>query len=65
MGREMQREIKASGVNRVSQLAWDDHIPPEWAAEALMWMCTSEADAYLGDDVSLREEDIRRAVGLI
>ena len=62
---QMQREIKASGINPVSQLDWSDHIPPEWPAAALLWMCTPEADAYLGDDVSLREEDIRRKVGLI
>ncbi len=62
---EMQREIKASGINPVSQLSWDDHIPPEWPAQTLLWMCTPAADAYLGGDVSLREEDVRRAVGLI
>ncbi len=62
---EMQREIKASGINPVSQLAWEDHIPPEWPAQALMWMCTANADGYLGGDVSLRDEDVRRKVGLI
>ena len=60
----MQREIKASGINPVSQLDWSDHIPPEWPAKALLWMCTPEADAYLGDDVSLRDHDIRKKVGL-
>ena len=62
---EMQREIKESGINPVSQLDWSVHIPPEWPAQALLWMCTSEADGFLGDDVSLRDEDIRRKVGLI
>ncbi|MEY1557746.1 SDR family oxidoreductase [Yoonia sp. R2331] len=62
---EMQREIKASGINPVSQLAWEDHIPPEWPAQALMWMCSADADGYLGGDVSLRDEDVRRKVGLI
>ncbi|MEL7181837.1 MAG: SDR family oxidoreductase [Pseudomonadota bacterium] len=62
---QMQREIKASGINPVSQLDWSDHIPPEWPAQALVWMCTPEADDYLGDDVSLRKEDIRKKVGLI
>lgn len=60
----MQREIKASGINPVSQLDWSDHIPPEWPAKALLWMCTPEADAYLGDDVSLRDHEIRTKVGL-
>lgn len=62
---QMQRDIKASGINPVSQLDWSVHIPPEWPAQALVWMCTPEADAYLGEDVSLREDDIRKKVGLI
>ena len=62
---EMQREIKASGINPVSKLDWSDHIPPEWPAQALLWMCSPAADAWLGQEISLREEDIRRAVGLI
>jgi NAD(P)-dependent dehydrogenase (short-subunit alcohol dehydrogenase family) len=62
---QMQREIKASGVNPVSQLEWEDHVPPEWPAKALAWMCTAEADAFLGGDISLRDEGIRAKVGLI
>jgi NAD(P)-dependent dehydrogenase (short-subunit alcohol dehydrogenase family) len=62
---DMQREIKASGVNPVSQLDWSVHIPPEWPAKALVWMCGADADGYLGQDISLRDEGIRRAVGLI
>ncbi|MEL6958816.1 MAG: SDR family NAD(P)-dependent oxidoreductase [Pseudomonadota bacterium] len=61
----MQRDIKASGINPVSQLDWSDHIPPEWPAKALVWMCSADADEFLGTDVSLREEGIRRRVGLI
>jgi len=61
---QMQVEIKASGVNPVSKLDWTDHIPPQWPAKALAWMCTPAADAYLGGDISLRDEGIRRAVGL-
>lgn len=62
---QMQREIKASGINPVSQLDWSVHIPAEWPAQTLLWMCTPEADEYLGDDVSLREDAIRAKVGLI
>ena len=61
---QMQRDIKASGINRVADLDWSDHIPPEWPAQALVWMCSPDADPYLGTDVSLREEDIRQKVGL-
>ena len=61
---QMQRDIKASGINRISRLDWSDHIPPEWPAQALLWMCTPAADDFLGTDVSLREDEIRRKVGL-
>lgn len=62
---EMQREIKASGINPVSKLDWSDHIPPEWPAKALLWMCSEDADEFIGEEISLRDEGIRRRVGLI
>ncbi|TNF17207.1 MAG: SDR family oxidoreductase [Rhodobacteraceae bacterium] len=61
---QMQRTIKASGVNQVSQLDWEDHIPPDWVAKTLLWMCGEEADGFLGGEVSLREEEIRKKVGV-
>lgn len=61
---QMQREIKASGINPVSKLAWEDHIPADWPAKCLLWMCSAEADEYAGEEISLRDEGIRRAVGL-
>jgi NAD(P)-dependent dehydrogenase (short-subunit alcohol dehydrogenase family) len=61
---QMQREIKASGVNPVSQLDWSDHIPADWPARALLWMCSPASDAYLGQEISLRDADIRKQVGL-
>jgi len=62
---DMQRTIKDSGVSHVARLDWSVHIPPEWPAEALLWMCGPDADEFLGKDVSLREEGIRKRVGLI
>jgi len=61
---QMQKEIKASGINPVSQLDWSDHIPADWPAKALLWMCSAEADTYLGEEISLRDEAIRSLVGL-
>jgi NAD(P)-dependent dehydrogenase (short-subunit alcohol dehydrogenase family) len=61
---QMQREIKASGINPVSQLAWEDHIPADWAARALMWMCSPDADDFIGKEISLREPGIRKRIGL-
>lgn len=62
---QMQREIKASGINPVSQLDWEVHIPADWPAKTLLWMCGAEADAWLGDEISLRDEEIRKKVGLV
>ncbi|MDR6263151.1 NADP-dependent 3-hydroxy acid dehydrogenase YdfG [Roseobacter sp. N2S] len=62
---EMQRVIKKSGVNPVSTLDWEDHIPPEWVAETLVWMAGADSDAHLGQVVALRDEAIRKQVGLI
>ncbi len=62
---QMQREIKASGVNPISQLDWDVHIPADWPARTLLWMCGSDSDVHLGGEISLRDEGIRRAVGLM
>jgi NAD(P)-dependent dehydrogenase (short-subunit alcohol dehydrogenase family) len=62
---DMQRKIKASGVGPVSRLEWSAHIPPEWPAAALLWMCSPAADPYLGTDISLREDSIRKKIGLV
>lgn len=61
---QMQREIKASGINPVSQLDWEVHIPADWPAQALLWMCGPDADVHLGQEISLRDDDIRAAIGL-
>lgn len=61
---DMQRAIKASGINPVSQLDWADHVPPEWPARALVWMCSPAADAHLGTEIRLRDPAIRAILGL-
>ena len=62
---QMQREIKASGVNLISQLDWDVHIPADWPARALLWMCGTDADEFCGGEISLRDKAIRKRAGLI
>lgn len=61
---DMQREIKASGVNPVSAMAWEEHIAPEWPARAMIWMCSPEADGYLGGEVALSDPEVRASLGL-
>ena len=62
---QMQREIKASGMNPVAQMAWEEHIPPEWPAKCLLWMCGADADGFLGEEIALRDEAIRKRIGVI
>ena len=61
---DMQVAIRASGINPVSRLDWSAHIPPDWPARALVWMCSRQADAFLGQEISLRDTSIRRHIGL-
>ena len=62
---DMQKSIKDSGINPVSQLNWAQHISPEWVGEAIAWLATDAGRAHDGGDFSLKTEEARRAVGLI
>jgi len=61
---DMQVTIKASGINPVSALDPSVHIPAEWPAKCLLWMCGPGGDDWLGREISLRDEGIRRAIGV-
>ena len=61
---EMQVLIKASGLNPVSQLDPSVHIDPAWPARAIAWLCLPDADPWLGQEISLRDDAIRQAIGL-
>ncbi len=61
---QMQRDIKKSGLNPVSTLNWGDHVPAEWPAKVLLWMCSPDSDEFLGQEISLRNEDVRYRAGL-
>lgn len=61
---DMQRAIKASGINPVSRLEWDSHIPTAWVARAVAWLTTDAARTHDGTDFSLKTDEGRKAVGL-
>ncbi|HMQ10337.1 MAG TPA: SDR family oxidoreductase [Oligoflexia bacterium] len=61
---DMQKTIKASGVNPVSQLDWQDHIPAAWVAQAIAYLCGPGGNDFLGQDFSLKSNEGREAVGL-
>ncbi|MCF6305850.1 MAG: SDR family oxidoreductase [Rhodobacteraceae bacterium] len=62
---DMQVRIKASGINPVSEMDPSVHIPPEWPARAIAWLAGGAAHEFAGQEIALRDEEIRRRVGLI
>lgn len=61
---EMQEQIRASGINPVSQIPWENHITPDWVAHAIAFLTTSDADQWLGTDFSLKVDEGRAAIGM-
>ncbi|SFI98155.1 SDR family oxidoreductase [Albimonas pacifica] len=61
---DMQRVIGASGVNPVSKMSWDDHIPADWPAKAIAFLCTEAAREFDGSDFQLRDPENRTRLGL-
>ncbi|MDX8350658.1 SDR family oxidoreductase [Cognatiyoonia sp. IB215446] len=61
---EMQEQIRASGINPVSQIPWERHITPDWVAKAIAFLTTPAADQWLGTDFSLKVDEGRKAVGM-
>ena len=61
---DMQRAIKASGINPVSQLDWDRHIPAQDVAKAVAWLFAEGAPRHAGGDFSLKTPEGRAEAGL-
>jgi 3-oxoacyl-[acyl-carrier protein] reductase len=62
---DMQVQIRASGVNRVSQIPRGNLAPVAAPAKAIVYLCTAAAADLSGQEVSLPNDDaFRRRVGL-
>ncbi|MCB2100093.1 MAG: SDR family oxidoreductase [Rhodobacterales bacterium] len=61
---DMQVQIRASGMNPVSQLPRADLAPADAPAQAIAWLCTAAADDWAGRELSIKDEDLRARVGL-
>ena len=61
---DMQSAIRASGINRVSQLPRASLAPPSDPARALVYLCTPSAARYAGAEIDIRDAEFRRAASL-
>lgn len=61
---DMQATIRASGINRVSQIRQIDLAPVGHPAAAILYLCTAAADDLVGKEVALNDPVFRRRVGL-
>ena len=60
----MMEKIKRSNINVVSQLEWSTHIPPEWAAKAVLFLSSDHGAEFAGSDFSIKTDEGRQLVGL-
>ncbi|GHC43098.1 SDR family NAD(P)-dependent oxidoreductase [Neogemmobacter tilapiae] len=60
----MQGEIRASGINPVSQVPQGDLANPAEPGQAIAWLCSAAADQYCGQEVDIRDAAFRQACGL-
>lgn len=61
---EMQVTIRASGVNMISKILRENLTPVAYPARAIIYLCTPEADDYVGKEFSLNDEEFRRRIGI-
>jgi NAD(P)-dependent dehydrogenase (short-subunit alcohol dehydrogenase family) len=61
---DMQGSIRASGINPVSKIPRESLAPAEEPARAIAWLCTPAADAWAGQELDVRNPDLRAQVGL-
>ena len=61
---DMQVQIRASRMNPVSQIPREKLTPVAEPAQCIVYLCSAAADDIAGQEVSLRDDDFRRRVGL-
>ena len=61
---DMMSKIRDAKINVVSDLEWSAHIPAEWAAKAVSFLCGPEGEEFAGTDFSIKTPEGRERVGL-
>ena len=61
---DMHVLIRASGINRISQIPREALTPVALPASAIVYLCTPEAEDLAGTEITLNNPAFRRRVGL-
>lgn len=61
---EMQVKIRASGVNRVSELPRESLSAPDDAARFAVWLCSADPEGLAAQPLDIRDPEMRRQAGL-
>lgn len=61
---DMQVQIRASGINQISQIPRQNLTPVAHPAAAIVYLCTPDADDLAGQEFSLRDDAFRARLGL-
>ena len=61
---DMQGTIRASGINVVSEIPRENLAPADQPAKAIAWLCSDAASDLAGQELSIRDESLRKRVGL-
>ncbi len=61
---DMQVQIRASGINRVSQIPRENLAPAWQPGRAVAWLCSEEAADLAGQELSIRDPSLRARAGL-
>jgi NAD(P)-dependent dehydrogenase (short-subunit alcohol dehydrogenase family) len=62
---DMQATVRASGINRISQIRQIDLAPVGHPAAAILYLCTAAADDLVGKELALNDPGFRRRIGLV
>ena len=64
MRTDMHSEVRETGYYNGVFPPLDDIDGPENAAQIIAWLCTSAADTFIGQELSIRDEELLRAVAV-
>lgn len=61
---DMQGSIRASGLNPVSKIPRADLAPTDQPARMITWLCTAEAGDLAGQEIDIRQPELRARADL-